>query len=181
MDTTSAGVHDVLRHAVHYLVEPHTVTSTTVVDLTTFVLIFRAEEFRSFRLGSAFLHARMAAMCSAFDDRFETDRYRDDEPVHLFRVDRYGPADEQELWIPERIWHRLRLVGAAYELRLIPILDGSTDPLFLSQTSELLDELGFIEQRVDDPLLRSIAAAIGDLLRLPSQGASRDALGIEFP
>ena len=75
----------------------------------------------------------------------------------------------------------LRHLGAAFELRLLPILDGSTAPVFLSQTAELLDELAFSARRVDDPLVRLYSAALGDLLRLPSQRASKDALGIEFP
>ena len=32
---------------------------------------------------------------------------------------------------PERIWHRLRWLGQAYELHLLPLLDGSTYPVFL--------------------------------------------------
>jgi hypothetical protein len=106
----------------------------------------------------------------------------DDEPVHVFRPDEYGPTD-RGLWIPERIWHGLSWLGSAYELRLLPLLDGSTDPVFLSSTQveDLIEELSFVEQLVEDPLVHSQIRALLSLSTGRSEGASKDMLGIEFP
>ncbi len=117
-----------------------------------------------------------------FADRFRDETYADDEPVHVFRADQYGSAD-QGLWVPERLWARLRLVAAAYELRLLPILDGTSDPVFLNavQVSTLLEELRFIGQILSDPLVESLVRALVDLAAGRSQVASKDSIGIEFP
>ncbi|MFN0090482.1 MAG: hypothetical protein ACKVWR_09495 [Acidimicrobiales bacterium] len=97
------------------------------------------------------------------------------------------PLTDQGLWVPERLWARLRLVAGAYELRLLPILDGTSDPVFLNavQVSTLLEELRFIGQILSDPLVdplvEALVRALVDLAAERSQGASKDWIGIEFP
>ncbi|MEO8696479.1 MAG: hypothetical protein ABI658_23400 [Acidimicrobiales bacterium] len=85
--------------------------------------------------------------------------------------------------MPETLWHRLRYIGTAYSLHLLPLLDGTTDPVFLNpqQVAQFLRELHFITLTVDDPLLREQVSALVATSRLPSEGASKDKLGIEFP
>lgn len=121
-------------------------------------------------------------MIDAFADRFQDGTYADDEPVHVFRADQYG-SPVQGLWVPERLWARLRLVAQAYELLLLSVLDGSTDPVFLNaaQVSTLLEELSFVGQILSDPLVESFVRALVGLAADRSHGASRDAIGIEFP
>lgn len=113
--------------------------------------------------------------------RFNADAYAADEPVHVFRCDRYGPADDG-LWIPERLWRRLQCLGAAYELHLLPIL-GGPDILFLNsqQVEVLISELEFVAETINDPLVTFHVSAIASLSRLPSQGASKDMIGVEYP
>jgi hypothetical protein len=120
---------------------------------------------------------------SELDDRFDASTYAADEPVHLFRCDRYPGDAGDELWIPESIWHRMRLVSAAYNLHLAPLLDGSTDPVFLNSTQveRLRSELRFVAATVDDPLVTTWVEAFDRLAAHRSQGASKDAVGIEFP
>src|SRR5688572_15890974 len=82
------------------------------------------------------------AMSGSFDDRFDQNTYAEDQPVRIFRPDRYGPIDDDARSMPESLWHRLRLLGTAYGLHLLPLLDGTTDPVFLSslQCEQLLSE-----------------------------------------
>lgn len=121
-------------------------------------------------------------MPADFADRLEPGRYSDDPPVHLFRCDQIGPMDEG-LWVPERIWERVRLLGAAYEAHLLPLLDGSTDPVFLNpeQCGTLESELRFVAERLDDPLVEGLVHGIISLLREKSDGTSKEMVGIEFP
>lgn len=121
-------------------------------------------------------------MIDSIADRFRDETYADDEPVHVFRADQYGSPD-QGLWLPERLWARLRLVAQAYELHLLSVLDGSTDPVFLNaaQVSTLLEELRFVGQILSDPLIEGLVRALVELAAGRSQGASKDAMGIEFP
>ena len=115
-------------------------------------------------------------------DRFDQSRYADDEPVHVFRCDQYR-TDDGGLWIPERIWYRFRWLGLAYELHLLPLLDGSTDPVFLNpvQVDQLLAEIRFVGNRVDDPLIEALVRSLIALAEQPSDGASKDMVGLEFP
>jgi hypothetical protein len=118
-----------------------------------------------------------------YADSFDHGTYADDQPVRLFRPDRYGPLDDDARSMPETLWHRLRLLGAAYGLHLLPLLDGTTDPVMLNslQCEQLLSELRFVGSLVDDPLVRAEVAAVIDLVNRPSQGASKEPLAIEFP
>lgn len=119
-----------------------------------------------------------------FNDRFADARYVEDQPVHVFRADRHaGQGSGDEAWIPERLWSRIRLVGAAYELRLLPLLDGTVDPIFINavQSAELARELDFVTAVLNDPIVHSTSHRLHELMRLPSQGASKDHTGFEFP
>ena len=115
-------------------------------------------------------------------DRFDAQTYADDEPVRVFRPDRYG-SDDDGVWVSERLWHRLRQIGAAYQLHLLPLLDGTTDPVFLNpaQVERLVEELRFVTSIVDDPLLPGVVSSLVALSALESQGASKDSFGIQFP
>ncbi len=114
-----------------------------------------------------------------FADRLDPATYADEEPVRLWLVEG-TPADE--LYLPEALWHRLRMVAAAYHLHLLPILDGLSDPVFLSasQCGALVDETDFVAARVDDALLMEVISAVRQLATR-ARGASKNALGIEFP
>jgi hypothetical protein len=118
-----------------------------------------------------------------YADRFDDASYADDVLIRVVRVDRYDLERGDELWIPERLWDRIRCLGMAYELHLTPLFDGSTDPVFLNkvQVVQLDRELAFLAHALNDPLLASWIDKLVTLLRRPSQHASKDAVGIEFP
>jgi|GEM_PF-5879972 len=120
-------------------------------------------------------------MTQGYANRLSTERFVDDPPVHIYRCDRTGPATN-DLWMPERIWHRLRMMGAAYEMRLLPLLDGSTDPIFLNeaQCTGLEAEVRFIAELVADPLVEDLVRKVLPLLDRASHGTSKDLVGIEF-
>ena len=122
-------------------------------------------------------------MTHEYGDRFDAATYADDEFVHVFRSDRYSPFEDSELWVPERLWSRIRYIGQAYELHLTPLLDGSIDPVFLNavQLVQWESELVLIAALVDNPLLASWLGLLVGLLRMEPQGASKDAVGFEFP
>jgi hypothetical protein len=122
-------------------------------------------------------------MDESLADRFDLQTYVADEPVRVFRPDRYGPDDDEGVSIPERLWHRMRQIGAAYQLHLLPLLDGTTDPVFLNpaQVDQLLLELRFVGSIVDDPLLHGHVSSLVALAGLQSQGASKDSFGLDFP
>lgn len=121
-------------------------------------------------------------MAAEWADRFDQSRYAGDEPVHLFRCDKYG-TDGDGVWVPERIWDRCFHMGRAYELHLLAVLDGSTEPVFLSplQVDQLLNEMRFIGDRADDPLVEELVRSLIELAEERSDGASKEMFGIEFP
>ncbi len=79
-----------------------------------------------------------------YADRFDVALYSEDEAVRLWLTE--GSGVDDELIVPETIWHRLRLIGAAYSLHLLPLFDGSTDPVLLSgeQARTLAAEVDFV-------------------------------------
>lgn len=115
-----------------------------------------------------------------YADRFDTRSWKDDQPVRLWLVD--GAGVDDELLVPEKLWHRLSLMGMAYRLHLLPLFDGSTDPVFLSgeQCRGLIEEADFITVASNDGGLISIAELVIALAQRATRGADR-ALGIEFP
>lgn len=114
-----------------------------------------------------------------FADRFDPTTYTDEEPVHLWLVE---STDADEIWVPEVLWHRLRMVATGYQLHLLPVLDGSTDPVFLNapQCDALIDEVDFVATLVDDALLMDVLSRVRRLAT-GARSASKNALGIEFP
>jgi len=125
----------------------------------------------------------LVGMTPEYGDRFDAATYADDVRIRIFRVDRYGRSEHDELWMPERLWNRIRSIGQGYELHLTPLFDGSTDPVFLNGTQvvELEHELTFIARVVDDSVVSSWVELLVRLFRKDSQGASKDTVGIEFP
>jgi hypothetical protein len=106
---------------------------------------------------------------SRFQDRLDATTYADDVLVGIYEQD---PSDSDALWLSERLFARLVLIAKAYELRTLSWLGGS-DPVRLghSQCEDLLGELEFVANRVDDPLLsdlcREVDAYLSTRLRRP--------------
>lgn len=115
-----------------------------------------------------------------FNDRFDGDTYSSDEPVRVWLVEEYGP--DNEFYVSESLWRRVRLIASAYDLHLLPLLDGSTDPVFLNakQCETLVDESTFIGSVVDDDLVQTLADRLRGMA-IRARGASKNALGVEFP
>ena len=121
-------------------------------------------------------------MTRRFDDRFDAAVYADDPPVHLWGIEVYDA--DGDLWIPERVWTRLCLLAAAYQLHLLPLFSGRTsdddsDGRFTlngTQCRHLQDEIAFVGSVVDDPLLRTYLATLSQLVIRSSSGTG---LGIE--
>lgn len=112
--------------------------------------------------------------------KFKTDAYADDPIVRVFQVE--GVGVDTEFICHESLWHRLRLIGSAYGLHLLPLLDGSTDPVFLNaqQCENLITELYFVGTVTNDGLLETVLHGVERHAR-EARGASKNALGIEFP
>jgi hypothetical protein len=112
---------------------------------------------------------------SEFADRFLDSTYADDEPVHIF-IPR-----GTDRWVPERLWWRLVGLGRAYEVHLLPLLPGATDPQFLNaqQVATLVDEVQFVADVVDDDLIAGLVAELVPLLVEAQLQPDEHALGIE--
>jgi hypothetical protein len=84
-------------------------------------------------------------------------------------------------WVPERLWWRLVGLGKAYQVHLLPLLPGATEPQFLSaqQTASLLDEVQFLADVVDDDLIVRLVADLVALLIEAQQQSGENALGIQ--
>lgn len=115
-----------------------------------------------------------------YADRFDVASYSEDEPVRLWLI--AGSGADDELVVAETIWHRLRLVGAAYSLHLLPLLDGSTDPVLLGgeQARTLAAEVDFVSVASDDGGLIAVAELVFRIASRAIRGGDA-ALGIEFP
>lgn len=118
-------------------------------------------------------------MSSRFDNRYDARTYANDEPVKVFVVE--GTGIDSEFWLPERLWHRIRLVAAAFELHLLPAIDGRPDLVTLNwlQCESLLDELEFLSFALEDSLMDTIINGIVNIVE--SARGSHPAIGIEFP
>lgn len=100
---------------------------------------------------------------SDFADRLEAETYRDDDGrVGVFEV---AASDADALWLSERLFRRLTLVAQAYELHTLPLL-GGVDAVTLTKPmcASLVDELGFITDRLDDQLAHDTAQALSDFI-----------------
>ncbi len=71
--------------------------------------------------GKSTLVARWVARDARSVCWLDLESTEDDPLVHIYRCERTGSAAE-DLWIPERVWERVRLIAAGYELRLLPLL-----------------------------------------------------------
>ena len=97
--------------------------------------------------------------------------HTNDEQVRVLLADR-------EAWLSERLFRRLVLIGAAYELHLLPLL-GEDATLNAVQAEGLLEELDFVGGLVADPAL---AALLNRLAPLVSEcRASKGDLRIDWP
>jgi hypothetical protein len=83
----------------------------------------------------------MCLSSSRYADRFAASAYADDEPVGVF----VSEDDLDAVWVPERLFFRLKAVAEGYELHLLPLL-GGREPMTLNadQMHNLLDELDFL-------------------------------------
>jgi hypothetical protein len=88
-------------------------------------------------------------MVSDYADRIDPATYVNDPIVAVYRDD---PANA--LCLPERVFWRLSHVAKGYELHLLPLLGGS-DPVRLNRPmiQTLIDELCFVADRLDDPVV----------------------------
>jgi hypothetical protein len=95
-----------------------------------------------------------------FTDRLDAATFADDPVVGIYRND---PAEPHSLWIPERLFARVVLVGRAYELHTLPLLGGS-DPVRLNRPriESLVDELDFVRARISDDLVEHWTKVIAD-------------------
>jgi hypothetical protein len=96
-----------------------------------------------------------------FADRLNAATYEvDDDVVGVFESD---PGEVGALWLSGRLFRRLAVVAAAYELHTLPML-GGPEPIRLNKTQcqSLLDGLAFVADRLNDPLAVSTAQAITD-------------------
>lgn len=90
---------------------------------------------------------------SRYDDRLDPQKYQNDEPVGA------GPAHGPEscegwVWIPERLFDRVRLIAAGYGLHVLPGVDmNDRNVLQPEQVQTLLDEIEFIGSLIQDAAL----------------------------
>jgi len=83
--------------------------------------------------------------------------YADDELVRI-------QCSGREIWLSERLFRRLVLIGGAYELHLLPLLEQDT-ALNSVQADGLLGELDFISTLVVDAALTSVLNELAPLVR----------------
>lgn len=100
---------------------------------------------------------------SDFADRLEAKTYQDDDG--LVGVYERDPSETDAQWLPERLFQRLTLVARAYELHTLPLL-GGYEPVTLSRPmcQSVIDELGFVTDRLNDPLAHEIAQVLADFV-----------------
>ncbi|MDQ3422670.1 MAG: hypothetical protein M3510_04630 [Actinomycetota bacterium] len=97
-----------------------------------------------------------------YADRFDLRTYTDDEPVGVFQ----RPDDQDAVWLPERLFHRLVAVGSGYDLHLLPLL-GGPEPVVLNrqQIQNLRDELALVRAVLAvDPLVTANVTELDDYL-----------------
>jgi hypothetical protein len=94
-----------------------------------------------------------------FLDRLDAATYTDDPAVGVFEAD---PGEADAVWLPERLFARLVRIAPAYELHTLPMLGGEAVRLNRLQCEDLLDEVAFVAERVNDPLAVEAAQALTD-------------------
>lgn len=100
-----------------------------------------------------------------FADRLEAATYQDDDGV--VGVYEFQPSDGDALWLSERLFRRVIRVAEAYELHTLPLLSGS-DPVTLSRPmcASVVDELEFLTDRLNDPLVHETVQAVTDFMTI---------------
>ncbi len=97
-----------------------------------------------------------------FSDRLDAASYTDDPEVGAYEVD---PDEKDSLWISERLFGRLTQVASAYELHTLPLLGGMDPvPLNRARCQELLEEVAFVAERLNDPLVAEVAHSLSAYL-----------------
>lgn len=100
-----------------------------------------------------------------FADRLDANTYQDDDgQVGVYELD---PSDTDALWLSERLFQRLTLVARAYELHTLPLL-GGLEPVTLTRPmcQSFIDELGFVTDRLNDPVAHEVAQALADFVAI---------------
>ena len=105
-------------------------------------------------------------------DRLDGATYADDPLIGWTTVD-----ESTEAWVPDRIVDRMRHLGSAYEMHLLPLLPG-VEPVVLNSTQvrNLIEEIDWVLERGDDPVLRNAVHDLGPVLSAALRG---DGLRIE--
>lgn len=85
---------------------------------------------------------------------------------------------DQEIWLSERLFRRLVLVGTAYELHLLPMLKQDF-VLNAVQAENLLGELEFVRALVADQALGSLLNTLTPIVGLACR--SGDDVTFEWP
>lgn len=112
-----------------------------------------------------------------YGDRLHPAAYSDDEPVHVS-----SPETEAEVWVPERLFDRMKAVGVGYGLHVIPLL--AEDALrFLNgaQAETFAAEIAFVAQVTNDPALHQQLEA---MLAVANDGIykrAKTAVAFEWP
>lgn len=119
-----------------------------------------------------------AGVSPKFDDRLDAATYADDVHVGVYERD---PSESDSLWLSERLFARLVLIAKAYELRTLSWLGGA-DPVRLgrSQCEDLLDEVAFVANRVDDRLLVDLCQAVDAYLSTRLRATPASAVTVTF-
>jgi len=114
-------------------------------------------------------------LTESFSDRFQPERYADDEPVSL-------TVDGHTWDVPERLFARAQYLARAYDLHLLPTLEiYDKTQLNGHQAGTLAEELAFIRDLVDDGALRPHLDAWIALALACSRSARPASLVIEGP
>jgi hypothetical protein len=93
-----------------------------------------------------------------FADRLDTATCEQDEVVGIYES---TPDDGDSLWLSEFLGQRLAHSAAAYELHTLPMIGGSDEvKLNKQRCQELVDELAFMADRLDDASALATAQAI---------------------
>jgi len=109
--------------------------------------------------------------------RIET--YAEEEPVEFYRQ-LNGVNVGEPVTIPESIFLRLTLIGRAYSLHYVPMIDLYSDNQTYNrrQLCTLMDELLFILRIVDDTVIEHFACPILKLLQEIIRSSTDDSLCI---
>lgn len=105
-----------------------------------------------------------------YPDRFESARFENDEPIELRAVSE--PIGSGQM-VPEGIFARLVLAGRAYDLHVLGsvLTWGQVCTINSLQCESLLDELAFVAELLNDPLVAGAVAEIeGTVARCARSG-----------